>query len=1254
MKRSSLIKLLSLLVCASMLISMLAACDGEVGESTEPQSSDATENITNTRETEQKPTEAATFDGTESSVSDKESEPYEESSSDTEDEGSETDIEESKEETSAKETDTDPEIDISIYGDGAEIEIAGDTLGEGAFALGEYPVLDCEPKELSAAELLALLAQKDQMQSAMPYKVTEPIVLASDTSYYGSMAALIAEGGIIIKDADNIVIKDLIVIGKISIEGSSNITFNNVDINGEAIALSIDGQSKAIAFDSCKISADETAVISAGANVSIYETAIAADKAILSSGTDLTVQNSRIDAKSAAIVSSGAYAIVRQNTVNADADGVGIDFSEGSYNGLIALNDINGVKRSVNVDRGYNCVVLLNSAVCISGTKNTNLYVVENSLGGIIELKDNKYLLCDENSFLSGSDKVISLRNSEYNGSDLHDINARVEYGANEELLPHTNKDLFLTMERRKNVTDLSLLKETAYVAYVTSKAIDDDVVIVPPGAYSAMGSLGFSQGHEGTTFYAYGVYQEKAVMKDKYGMPSGTLTSSLGTALNVIGNSIYIHGLTVGYDFQSSGQVYVLEKYVDPKYGNCIKVVTNAGYVNGFSGTNDDVFAKVGSGYVHGIKGDTVMGQLGEDSTTSTVTLKYIGSDPTGIMTYKMEDLVQYNDIEKGDVIVCRLGGNNASSIILNATDILMKDCVLYGYTAALGIMSNTREATNIRLERFHNTAHSAPLISKRDYQWYKALERIYGLTSDGDYPLAEGALGLEVYIDENGNYRGGLPRYASVDATHITGAGEGVSATSSLFEQMCDDGTNQRSSSARIAGYKDNGDGTTTLYFKGSLVRTYFNLNIASGIESSGPTGNEVTFKKGDTIFAYTSEGHTLIEAEVLSDSRQIGALPSGIHLVHIDSNNDCVCDEASCKALLHRDDMNASGKIKRDCKCDVCGITVHVDYDTENLHYGTGSGKCRTCGFPTVDEDGDHFADNDKRAYVLTQMESDVKYDPKSSNLSYKMYAWNHRTGGPYTIEYKTQIKSVLVKTSDVDFDAFEGRDLTDNDFFMIEKILCDNLSLNSANVTFDNVLMRDYRARGVLAKTVDVTIKNCTFRNVLKTGVLLSIETSWGESTVPKNITIENCWFDHTGDLTCKNDLKYSGVSLMGLGDLEGKITVSEKTLPSRNIKIIGNKFDGVKNNYIISISAAQNVVIKDNLFIARDAIEGDKYDTPRLLYINGAMNVEVSDNSFENFTKPDIKDIIKAYNYKGLHGTDVEGILDEESDRLPLS
>ena len=64
-------------------------------------------------------------------------------------------------------------------------------------------------------------------------------------------------------------------------------------------------------------------------------------------------------------------------------------------------------------------------------------------------------------------------------------------------------------------------------------------------------------------------------------------------------------------------------------------------------------------------------------------------------------------------------------------------------------------------------NTVHSSPVIDKETYDRYKDLEEKYGAD-------------LEVYIDEMGRYRGGLPRVGSVDATHISGAQQGFSATS------------------------------------------------------------------------------------------------------------------------------------------------------------------------------------------------------------------------------------------------------------------------------------------------------------------------------------------------------------------------------------------------------------------------------------------------------------------------------------------
>ncbi len=1146
--------------------------------------------------------------------------------------------------------------DAVLYGNGGEIENAGHYFDKGAFALTDREFVESGAETISAEDLLTLLQNKEAV-AGKTYRVTEQLVLDSD-SYYGNLCYIIAERGILIEGEENVLLKDMIVKGNVTIGNSTNVTFNQVYLEAEGTAISVEGGSN-IKIDDCVITSSTTAISSDADGVTVYKSRIiAGENGIISSGDELTVQQNLISAQRTGISSSGAYAIIKNNTLDMSAAGEGILLAQGSVNGLVALNTVKNAQNSITVENSFNCTVLLNSAVKINGSGNKNLYVVENSLGGLINLRGNKYLLCDENEFVSDGKyhAVISRDNTEYNGNGLQDVDAREDYGAKEELLPHTNKDLFVGMERLSEVRDADVAKTYSYAGYVSAMAAENEIVIVPPGAYTD-GKLTLGSTRSYTTIYAYGVYHEKPVAKTQDGKldftEASTVGDLMGTVMDINGaDSVHIHGLTLGYDFQSSGQAYVLEKIGEDR----VRIIPSAGYVEAFAGSDTSTFSKDISAthgdemypWTNNVKHTFVTDENGK-----------IVVDADGSMYIKITDPEIFKEIEVGDIFGCRLGGDNTRTLNIIGKDILMKDTVLYGYSAALAIVASGRGTTDVRLERHHNTAHSAPVIDEATYNRYKALEAAYGLNSDGEHAAVEGAQGLEVYIDEAGRYRGGLPRYGSVDATHIDSAEQGVSATSCIFENMVDDGSNQRSSSARVAGYRDNGDETYTIYYKGSLAHTYFNIDAPKGKKTGTPTASSKSFMPGDTIFAYASNGHTFVEAPVLTGSVNAGAIPDGAaHMFHVDTDKDCYCD--TCGVALHYDFMNNStgSYVAPDCKCDNCGTLVHTDFEANYSYsgvvsgYHTGNNKCNFCSTVLYDsaptEKNGMPTDKDGRP-VITDMASPAIYDPDTSELSYKIRAYQSKENKYYVIEYTTTIKAVKVKASDVDLEAVAGYDFTDNDYFMDDKVLCDNLTLNSAGFTFDNVLMQNYHSRGILMKTTDATVKNCTFRNIGNTGILMSIETTWGESTVPKNITIEGCLFDNTGLTYDKHDdLKQSAIAIQGLGDLSGDLKeVSEYTLPSRNINIIGNKFTNTNNNYCISMSAAQGITIKDNIFEMRKA--DVELEAGKAIHIDGCMNIEVGGNTYRN-NETSVILLIDASKYSNLHGSDVEGKISTNSCR----
>ena len=164
----------------------------------------------------------------------------------------------------------------------------------------------------------------------------------------------------------------------------------------------------------------------------------------------------------------------------------------------------------------------------------------------------------------------------------------------------------------------------------------------------------------------------------------------------------------------------------------------------------------------------------------------------------------------------------------------------------------------------------------------------------------------------------------------------------------------------------------------------------------------------------------------------------------------------------------------------------------------------------------------------------------------------------------------------------------------------------------------------------------------------TAVLLSVETTWGESTVPQNITIQGCLFDNTGCIQgYQNNLTQAPIAIQGLGDLSGSVEISEDTLPCKNIRIVGNKFVNIQNNYCITMSAAQNISILNNVFVARPTdTEDGKFG--KAVYINGCANVNISGNTFSEMAKGDVTKAVIGYNYIGLTGSD---IVSDNGDRF---
>lgn len=816
-------------------------------------------------------------------------------------------------------------------------------------------------------------------------------------------------------------------------------------------------------------------------------------------GTGACIFGCTVTADDNAIVSCARDLIVRSNKINCCKNSILLQ--GGSHNVLIAQNETRG---RILAGNAFNCAVILNDADAIVGEGSTNLYVIDNKTDSI-EVKGNQYLICDGNR----CDTVINENNALYNGDDLQDVDSRLEYGADENLLPHTNKDLFVGMERRETVNAPDYETYPTINEYIISEATKGGVVIVPPGVYVSRSLLTLSDISD-VTIYAYGVYHEAVDY-----MKSILIKTSRG---------VMIKGLTVGYARVSTGQMQIVKKLGDNK----LLMIASAGFPKKIGRLDPDTF---GSGGGYFFRADsfidwTELGNWGYYKLIENEDGNALNEDGTFVVEIVSRDerIDYYSMLKKGDFLAGRIkgGGGNYTLCITSSENLLFKDTVTYGYCGALCIVVGGT-SKGVEFYRHHNLAHSGYEIDEDTYDRYKAIGEKYGVD-------------LQVYIDELGRYRGAASRLGSIDATHISGASEGLNATSTLFENACDDATNQRGYSSSLHKVTDNNDGTYSLLYKDYMAWVYYFGEKRAG-HTENPGFHVAHFVKGDRIFAYASNGRILCDTTVLSDAE--------------------VVDECH---VMHEEDFEYQGEIRH--------------------------------------------------------------------------------------LRWVCKLRSVRVNASDVDLGALEGYNTEISHYTMDDKVIVDNISRNSAFFTLDNCMVRHNHGR-VLVKTHYGSIKNCTFIKTSYAGVMMSAEPTWGESSVPNNVTVSRCIFDRTSQYFDRNTrTKFAAVAVEGLGSGDAKVTVKPGYIPSRNITVEKNIFRNIPNDFYVTASAVDGLVVKDNIF---EPGEGESEGNARkVIYVNGCMNVNISGNTYSYEAARDLSRVIVAENYQNLYGSDVEGIFPKDN------
>ena len=725
------------------------------------------------------------------------------------------------------------------YGNGAAVKGGGATIAEGTFALTATTYDPANAEETKASTFFRSATKgPDKI-----YRVSDdkPVTISgsSGQSYDGKGTVLIAPKGLVIEGCHELTLVDLIVIGPVTVKGSSAVTLERVEIVSEGTALAVDAASSELKMNDCRLTGKTAIELAAPESAILHSYLAFTENGLVDTATaGTTLRNCVLEGSGTGITTTAADAVYRGNTLTMREADTGIVLAAGVKNGLVALNVIENAQSSITVTGVHNTAVILNSAVSIEANDSRNLYICDNSLGGRLTANHNNYFLADGNETPDDEydHTTVQTGNQNHNGNNLMDVDARPEVGADEALLPHVDKDLFVGMERRETVKDLMDKEQLGIASYILEHCKTDEYVILAPGAYKTDTNMALRAEHSNSTIYAYGVYMERQ--------------SGLGQLMNYNAvENVTIKGMTIGFKQQSCGQVYVLDKLPATGGKYYLLVVTGAGMMNEFGNTNTTYFDTTGIGAQR-------MGTFYAYADADFNSIQKLPEDE-GVPVMRMEVSKYWYEIyRKGDIFTCRaVNGGTTIGIYTNTKNVKFIDFNIYGNASGFAyVEQDALSATTYY--RVCNTTRSGEIISEELYNAYLALEEKYGVD-------------LEVEIDELGRFRGSPAHIGSQDATHTTRCAQGSQATFCLFENMCDDATNQNTEHARLDEVKDNGDGTTTMIYKGDLSEFSYGY-YKKPVDPSGFCSN---FKVGDRVYVYTSKGQLVCDIMALSATAVLG---------------------------------------------------------------------------------------------------------------------------------------------------------------------------------------------------------------------------------------------------------------------------------------------------------------------------------------------------------------------------------------------
>lgn len=230
-------------------------------------------------------------------------------------------------------------------------------------------------------------------------------------------------------------------------------------------------------------------------------------------------------------------------------------------------------------------------------------------------------------------------------------------------------------------------------------------------------------------------------------------------------------------------------------------------------------------------------------------------------------------------------------------------------------------------------------------------------------------------------------------------------------------------------------------------------------------------------------------------------------------------------------------------------------------------------------------------------------------------------------------KTEYVRVTVPKEGFDLETVGTYDL-ETELPSAPKIIVDNMSRASCGFVFDNMLIRYVRSRGLLIKTSNGIVRNCSFYKCGKGCIAILYEIQWGESGISEHLSIKNNYFEETGYL--ENLPRYSPIAIEGLGS-----EVSDEYLPYHDIVFEGNVSKNRGGTYAVFLNSARDIKLIGNDFGTRKG-EDEQNPMPSV-YINSAKDIELSGNTYSPYLSDITEQVIMK---KSIHvyGEDAGGEL----------